>query len=48
MAERFENLANILFHWAKNKVQKSFAEALNRYGKQRTGQEETKSRFSLF
>ena len=30
MAERFENLDNILRDWAKDKVQKSFAEALNR------------------
>ena len=31
MAERFENLDNILHDWAKDKVQKSLAEALNRF-----------------
>jgi len=30
MAESFENLDNILRDWAKDKVQKSLAEALNR------------------
>ena len=34
MAESFENLDNILRDWAKDKVQKSLVEALNRYGKQ--------------
>ena len=34
MAESFENLDNILRGWAKNKVQKSLAEALNRFEKQ--------------
>ena len=34
MAENFENLDNILRDWAKDKVQKSVAEALNRYEKQ--------------
>ena len=29
MAERFENLDNILRDWARHKVQKSLAEALN-------------------
>ena len=33
MAERFENLDNILRDWAKDKVQKSLAEALNRFEK---------------
>ena len=33
MAERFENLDNILLDWAKDKVQKSLAEALNRFEK---------------
>ena len=33
MAERFENLDNILRDWAKDKVQKSIAEALNRFEK---------------
>ena len=33
MAERFENLDNILHDWAKDKVQKSIAEALNRFEK---------------
>ena len=33
MAERFENLDNILHDWAKDKVQKSLAEALNRFEK---------------
>ena len=31
MAESFENKDNILRDWAKNKVQKSLAEALNRF-----------------
>ena len=30
MAERFENLDNILRDWTKDKVQKSLAETLNR------------------
>ena len=34
MAENFENLDNILRHWAKDKVQKSLVEALNRHEKQ--------------
>ena len=34
MAENFENLNNILCDWAKDKVQKSLVEALNRYEKQ--------------
>ena len=33
MAERFENLDNILRDWAKDKVQKNLAEALNRFEK---------------
>ena len=33
MAERSENLDNILRNWAKDKVQKSLAEALNRFKK---------------
>ena len=35
MAENFENLDNILRDWAKDKVQKSLVEALNRHEKQR-------------
>ena len=35
MAENFENLHNILRDWAKDKVQKSLVEALNRHEKQR-------------
>ena len=42
MAESFENLANILFGWAIDKVQKRLAEALNRSEKQ---EEERYSRF---
>ena len=34
MAETVENLDNILRGWAKDKVQKSLAEALNRFEKQ--------------
>ena len=34
MAESFENLDNILRGWAKDKVQKCLAEALNRFEKQ--------------
>ena len=34
MAESFENLNNILRDLAKEKVQKGFVEALNRYEKQ--------------
>ena len=34
MAESFENLDIILLDWAKDKVQKSLAEALNRFAKQ--------------
>ena len=44
MAERFENLANILPDWAKEKIQKSLVEALKRYEKK---EEETKKRFFL-
>jgi len=33
MEESFENLDNILRDWAKDKVQKSLVEALNRYEK---------------
>ena len=33
MAERFENYDSILRNWAKNKVHKSLAEALNRFEK---------------
>ena len=34
MAESFENPDNILRDWAKDKVQKNLAEALNRFEKQ--------------
>ena len=34
MAERFENLDNILRDWAKDKVQKSLAKVLNMFEKQ--------------
>ena len=34
MAESFEHLNNIFLHWAKDKAQKSFAEALSRFEKQ--------------
>ena len=34
MAESFKNLANILRDWPKYKVQKSLADALNRFEKQ--------------
>ena len=34
MAESFENLNNILRDWAKDKVQKRVANALNRFEKQ--------------
>ena len=34
MAENFENLDNILRDWAKDKVQKSLVEALNRHERQ--------------
>jgi len=34
MVESFEKLDNILRDWAKDKVQKSLVEALNRYEKQ--------------
>ena len=34
MVGNFENLDNVLHDWAKDKVQKSLAEALNRYEKQ--------------
>ena len=33
MAESFENLDDILRDWAKDKVQKRLAEALNRFEK---------------
>jgi len=33
MAERFENLDNILHDWAKDKYEKSIVEALKRYEK---------------
>jgi len=33
MAESFENLDNILHDWAKDKVQESLVQALNRYQK---------------
>ena len=33
MVESFENLRNIFRDWAKDKVQKSLAEALNRFEK---------------
>jgi len=44
MAERFENLDNILRDWVKDKVEGGFVEALNKYEKQR---EKRKSRFFL-
>ena len=44
MAEIFENLANILRDWAKEKIQKSLVEELKRYEKK---EEETKKRFFL-
>jgi len=34
MAERFQNLDNILRDWANDKVQKGLVEALNRYEKE--------------
>ena len=34
MAESFETLENMLRGWAKDKAQKSLAEALNRFEKQ--------------
>ena len=34
MAESFENLDNILRDWARDKGQKSLAEALNKFEKQ--------------
>ena len=34
MAESFQNLDNILCDWAKNNLQKSLAEALNKIEKQ--------------
>ena len=34
MAKSFENLNNILRDWTKDKIQKSLAEALNRFEKQ--------------
>ena len=34
MAERFENLDNILSEWTKEKIPKSLDDALNRYEKQ--------------
>ena len=33
MAESFENLDNILHDWAKDKVQESLVQSLNRYQK---------------
>ena len=42
MAESFENLDNILRDCAKDKVQKSLVEVLNRYEKQ---EDERQSRF---
>ena len=33
MAERFGNVDHILLDWAKDKVQKSLAEALNKFDK---------------
>ena len=39
MAESFENFNNILRDWAKDKVQKILAEALNRYGKRKEERE---------
>ena len=43
MAERFENLDNILRDWAKEKIQTNLVDALNRYEKQ----EEKKKLFFL-
>ena len=37
MAERFENLDNILRGWGKEKIQKSLVGALNRYEKRKEG-----------
>ena len=34
MAESFDNINNILGHWAKDNVQKRLVEALNKYEKQ--------------
>ena len=34
MAEKFENLDNTLRDWAKDNIQKSLVEVLNRYEKQ--------------
>ena len=34
MAEKFEHVDNILRDWAKDKLQKSLVEVLNRYEKQ--------------
>ena len=44
MAESFENLDNILRDWAKDKVQKSLFQDLNREEK---NEEERKTRFSF-
>ena len=44
MAEKFENSDNIVRDWAKDKVEKSLVEVLNRYEKQG---EERSSRFIL-
>ena len=41
MAERFENLDDILRDWVKEKISKNLDDALNRYEKQ----EEEKNRF---
>ena len=35
MTDSFDNLDNILCDWAKEKLQKSLVEALNRYKKQK-------------
>ena len=39
MAESFQKLDNILRGWAKDKVQKSLVEAVNRYDKQIEGKQ---------
>ena len=43
-AESFENFINILHDWARDKIQKSLVETLNRYEKP---EEERKSQFFL-
>ena len=45
MAERSENLDNILRDWAKEKISKSLDDAVKRYDKQE--EEKKKSRFSF-